>query len=241
MALNISGRRVLVTGASSGIGAATARLLAQRGATVVGAARRTDRIDSGSGVHALYLNLTDPDSVERTVTQAAEVMGGIDVLVNSAGLARFGAIATAHYDDWRDMFDVNVLGLLAVTRAAVPHLKAGDHGQVINVSSMSGHRIIGPGAAVYGATKFAVQAISEGLRKELAPDRVRVSTVSPSYVKDTEIHEGHPEADVRQQAQRSSDAMGIDVADCADIIAYIVGTTTDVQIQQVRVTSDNPP
>lgn len=232
---------MLITGASSGIGAATADLLAQRGAVVVGAARRTDRIQTGDGVHALYLDLTDPPSVKRSVTQAAEVMGGIDVLVNSAGLARFGAMTTANYNDWRDMFDVNVLGLLSVTQAAIPHLKAGNHGQVINVSSMSGHRIVGPGAAVYGATKFAVQAVSEGLRKELAPDRVRVSTVSPSYVKDTEIHEGHPEADVRQQAQSSSDSMGIDVADCADIIAYIVGTTADVQIQQVRVTSDNPP
>ena len=241
MTLDISGRRILVTGASSGIGAATADLLAQRGATVVGAARRTDRIDGGSGVHAVYLDLTDPTSVARTVAQTVEVMGGIDVLVNSAGLARFGAMSTANYKDWRDMLDVNVLGLLAVTQAAIPHLKAGNHGQVINVSSMSGHRIVGPGAAVYGATKFAVQAISEGLRKELAPARVRVSTVSPSYVKDTEIHEGHSEADIRAEAQRSSDAMGIDVADCADIIAYIVGTTADVQIQQVRVTSDNPP
>jgi NADP-dependent 3-hydroxy acid dehydrogenase YdfG len=241
MAQDISGRRILVTGASSGIGAATADLLAQRGATVVGAARRTDRIDKVSGVHALFLDLADPPSVARTVAQAAEVMGGIDVLVNSAGLARFGALTTANYNDWRDMFDVNVLGLLSVTQATIPHLRAGNHGQVINVSSMSGHRIVGPGAAVYGATKFAVQAISEGLRKELAPDRVRVSTVSPSYVKDTEIHEGHPEVAVRRQAQSSSDSMGIDVADCADIIAYIVGTTADVQIQQVRVTSDNPP
>ena len=241
MSLNMQGRRILITGASSGIGAATAVLLASQGAHVVGAARRIERIPTSEAITPVELDVTDSASVKAAILATDKALGGLDVLINAAGVARFGPIATTAYTDWQAMFAVNTLGLLAVTQAAIPSLREGDHPQIINVSSMSGHRVATPGAAVYAGTKFAVQAISEGLRKELAPDRIRVSTVSPSYVKDTEIHQSHADPAVRRAAETASDATGIEVSDCAELVAYIVGTSADVQIQQIRVTSDNPP
>ncbi len=178
-------RRVLITGASSGIGEATARRLAAQGHRVAGLARRRERLEAlaeETGGVAVPCDVSDPEAAAEGVAVAAERLGGLDVLVNNAGVFRLGTIADTSIEDWRAMVDVNVLGLLAVTQAAIPHLKASPRPDVVMVSSMSGRRVPRPTGTVYSATKHATHAIATGLRKELFDDGVRVTTVSPGIV-----------------------------------------------------------
>lgn len=185
-------RRVLVTGASSGIGAATARALAAAGARVGLLARRKDALEELAaeldGV-AVPADVRDHEVTRTAVDAAAARLGGLDGLVNAAGLVRPGLVATSDPEDWRRMLDVNVLGLLHATRAVIPHLRAAGRGDVVNLSSMSARRIQSPQMGIYGASKAAVHMLSEGLRRELAGDRVRVTVLAPGLV-DTPIFEG---------------------------------------------------
>ncbi len=177
--------RTLVTGASSGIGEATVRRLAAEGHRVAGLARRRERLTTlaeETGGVAIPCDVSDPTQAAEGVAAAARALGGIDVLVNNAGVFRLGTIADAPVEDWQAMVDVNVVGLLAVTQAAIPHLRASAHPDVVFVSSMSGRRVPRPTATVYAATKHATHAIAAGLRKELFDDGVRVTTVSPGIV-----------------------------------------------------------
>ncbi|MCH9817026.1 MAG: SDR family oxidoreductase [Actinomycetia bacterium] len=238
-----SQQRVLVTGASSGIGRATTQRLVEQGAKVVGVARRTEKI-LATGALALRLDVTDSDACGQVVDTAARELGGLDAVVNAAGLTRPGSVRHGNPADWAEMFAVNVTGLLAICQAAIPYLVRSGHGQIINISSMSGHRVLSPRNTVYAATKHAVEAISKGLRKELRDEGVRVTSVAPGYVRDTEIHHspasprpGFPA--VSTQADRdAAAATGLGLAEFTDLIISILQLPAGVQVQRLEVTSD---
>jgi NADP-dependent 3-hydroxy acid dehydrogenase YdfG len=180
-------KNILVTGASSGIGEATARGLSSAGHHVVATARRVDRLrqlaDNSQNVVTVAMDVTDPQSVRRAVIEA----GPIDVLVNNAGFAAVGPIETIDFDEARRQFDVNVFGLLDVTRAVLPQMRERRRGRIVNISSVVG-RTTFPGTGIYGASKYAVEALSDAMRAELAPFGIDVAIIEPSFVR-TEITE----------------------------------------------------
>ena len=199
MADRLSGAVALVTGASSGIGEATARSLAAEGARVALLARRVDRIEklaqeiAGRGHTALAIecDVTDQGGVAEAVSRTVGDFGRLDVVVNNAGLMLLGPIPGAPTEEWERMIDVNLKGLLYVTHAALPHLleAAGDSprgvADVVNVSSVAG-RVARAGSGVYNLTKHGVGAVSEALRQEVSPEGVRVTVIEPGAV-DTEL------------------------------------------------------
>jgi NADP-dependent 3-hydroxy acid dehydrogenase YdfG len=199
MAGALDGTVALVTGASSGIGAATATGLADAGATVALVARRRQRMDAivetirarGGSASAFEADITDRSQAEQAVERAVAEHGRLDILVNNAGTMLVGPVADADDAEWQRMLDINVSGLLHVTRAAVPHLgRAASSAprrvaDIVNISSTAG-RVARPNYAVYSLTKFGVNAFSESLRQELQPQRVRVGIVEPGAV-DTEL------------------------------------------------------
>ena len=180
----------IITGASSGIGAATARTLASAGATVVVAARRADRLASlcsdiqasGGRAHAVSADVTVRADVERVVAETRQTFGRVDVLVNNAGIMLLSYFRNLKVEEWDRQIDVNVKGLLYGIAAVLPVMREQKRGHIVNVSSVAG-RTVFPGGAVYAATKFAVGAISEGLRAELSPsDGIRVTVIEPGMV-----------------------------------------------------------
>jgi NADP-dependent 3-hydroxy acid dehydrogenase YdfG len=184
---NVEGKVVLITGASSGIGEATAKHLAKVGAKVVLGARRTDRLETlrkeieaeGGSVRYRGLDVTSLEDVQEFVQFAVSEFGKVDVIVNNAGVMPLSPLAALKVDEWNQMIDVNIRGVLHGIAATLPLMEAQGHGQIINVSSIGGHTSW-PAAAVYCGTKFAVVGISEGLRQETT--KVRVTVVSPGVV-----------------------------------------------------------
>ena len=190
----LSGKKALITGASSGIGRAIALSLAEHGVSNALLARRKERLEevaeqaskTGSRASIFVVDLSDPAETGTAVFRAVEELGGIDILINAAGVALQAGLSNGEFEDWKTMMDINVLGLANVTRHALPHFpKSG--GLILNLSSMSGHRVPGKGG-FYADTKFAVRAMTEGLRQELraAGSLTRVSSISPGFV-DTEL------------------------------------------------------
>jgi NADP-dependent 3-hydroxy acid dehydrogenase YdfG len=189
MSNNIEGKIVVITGASSGLGEATARLLSVQGASVVLGARRVDRIKSladeltGSGGQALAIptDVTHYEQVKRLVDAAVQTYGRIDVMINNAGLMPQSPLERLKIDEWNRMIDVNIKGVLYGIAAALPYMKQQHAGHFINVSSVAGHKVRPPGT-VYAATKHAVLALSEGLRQEVKPYHIRTTVISPGAV-----------------------------------------------------------
>jgi len=178
---------VLITGASSGIGARAAAQLAASGATVFGAARRLEPIAALDGVTPVALDLTDDDTVRTAVDTVTRVAGGIDVLINCAGYGEFGTIEETSLDDARRQLEVNVLGSAALIRAVLPGMRAAGRGRIVNVSSLAGE-FAAPLGGWYHASKFALEALSDSLRGEVAQFGIDVTVVQPSYVA-TDWHE----------------------------------------------------
>lgn len=182
----IEGKIVVITGASSGLGESTARLLSAQGASVVLGARRVDRLRSlvdeltGSGGKALSVStdVTYLDQVKKLVDAAVQTYGRIDVMINNAGLMPQSPLERLKVDEWNQLIDVNIKGVLYGIAAALPYMKQQKAGHIINVSSVPGHKV-GPGFAVYAATKHAVRALSEGLRQEVKPYNIRTTVISP--------------------------------------------------------------
>jgi NADP-dependent 3-hydroxy acid dehydrogenase YdfG len=219
----LTGRRVLVTGGSSGIGAATARAIAEAGGQVAVLARRTGPLRALAdefGAVAVPADVTDADAARAAVDEAADGLGGLDGVVNAAGLARPGTVVDGDPASWRTMFEVNVLGVLHVSRASVPHLRAAGRGDVVNLSSMSGRRVGSTEMAIYAASKSAVHTLSEGLRREVQPDRIRVAVVAPGLV-DTPIFAGQ-DSDRARQLGRAVTEKGLPVSTVADAIVRIL-------------------
>jgi NADP-dependent 3-hydroxy acid dehydrogenase YdfG len=233
----LEGRRVLVTGASSGIGAESARSIVAAGGRVALLARRQDRIEQLAaeldGV-AVPADVTDVGAARNAVTAAASQLGGLDGLVNAAGAMRAGRIVDADPDTWRLMFEVNVLGLLHVTQAAIPHLRHAG-GDVVNLSSMSGRRVGSVEMAAYAASKAAVHTVSEGLRRELSPDGVRVAVIAPGVV-DTDLF-GDRDDETTSRLRDKAQSGGLRATDVASAIVEVLGAPPHVVHIEVAVLS----
>ena len=235
---NIKDKIVLITGASSGIGEATARHLAELGATVVLGARRTERLDlivkeladAGHAAESHALDVTDLASVRAFVDAAVETHGRVDVMVNNAGVMPLSKLEELKVDEWERMVDVNVKGVLYGIAAALPVFKRQGGGQFVNVSSIGGHVVV-PTAAVYCATKFAVKALSEGLRQESRD--VRVTVISPG-VTTSELADSisDPTAAAAMKEYRKD---AIPAEAIARAVAYAVSQPADVDVNEVIV------
>ena len=236
---NIEGKVVVITGASSGLGEATARLLSSQGATVVLGARRVDRITSlakelsGASGKALAIgtDVTDFDQVKRLADTAVATYGRIDVMLNNAGLMPHSPLERLKIDDWNRTIDVNIKGVLYGIAAALPHMKLQKSGHIISVSSVAGHKV-SPGGAVYSATKHAVRVISEGLRQEVKPYDIRTTVISPGAVA-TELPSSITEADVAQHVQKFYDAVAIPAESFARIVAFAMSQPEDVDVNEI--------
>ncbi len=208
MSNNIEGKVVVITGASSGLGEATARLLSAQGASVVLGARRVDRLQSlvdeltasGGKALAVATDVTQCEQVKRLVDTAVQTYGRIDVMINNAGLMPQSPLERLKIDEWNRMIDVNIKGVLYGIAAALPYMKQQKGGHIINVSSVAGHKV-GPGGAVYAATKHAVRALSEGLRQEVKPYNIRTTVISPGAVA-TELPNSVTEPDVAESVRK---------------------------------------
>ncbi|AGH49722.1 short chain dehydrogenase/reductase family oxidoreductase [Sphingomonas sp. MM-1] len=235
---DIAGKVILVTGASSGIGEAAARLLAARGAHVLLGARRIDRLETiaaeirCAGGSACYrqLDVTDRASMEAFVATALEKHGRVDVLVNNAGLMPLSPIAALKVDEWDRMVDVNIKGVLNGIAAALPRMKAQGSGHFVNISSIAGHRVMETGA-VYSATKYAVRALSEGLRLE--NQDIRVTVVSPG-VTESELAGTITHADTRTMIERYRET-AIPADAIARAIAFAIEQPGDVDVNEIVV------
>jgi NADP-dependent 3-hydroxy acid dehydrogenase YdfG len=243
----LSGTTALVTGASSGIGEAAARHLAALGADVALVARRRDRIEAlakeidGGGAKALVVeaDVTDRGQAEAAVQRCVDEHGRLDTLVNNAGMMLLGPIEHAPVEEWEQMVQVNVLGLLYVAKAALPHLigaaESGERGvaDLVNISSVAG-RVARLGSGVYNATKFAVGAFSESLRQEVTKRHVRVGLVEPGAVS-TELS-GHNRPEVRESIrERFSGMQRMEADDIADAIDWMVTRPRHVAINEILV------
>jgi len=241
---DLAGRTALVTGASSGIGAETARALAAAGASLVVSARRRDRLDAlmaeleraGAAVLAVTVDMRREDDIVRCFAAARERFGGVDVLVNNAGLGRAAPISSAATELWREMLEVNVLGLATATREAIRDMeRRGKAGHVVNVASMASHRVPGPESGMYSATKFAVRALTEGIRQELRARQsaIRVSLVSPGYVATefADVFAGKPGA--LQALQARLNVKMLDAVDVARAILWVLTQPPHVEVHDV--------
>ena len=249
MTKTLAGTVALVTGASSGIGAATARALAAEGAAIALLARRADRLDelkaeieaAGGTAVAISADVTDAEQVATAVEQTVGELGRIDTLVNNAGLLRIGDAVDAPLADWDSMVTVNVQGVLYVTHAALPHLitAAADSprgvADVVMISSTGG-RVARPGTAVYSLTKFGINAFSEGIRQELLGKRVRVGIVEPGTVQ-TEIMDHLSDEAKEVQAERTAGMVKLKPEDIAEAVLYMVTRDRRVAVNEMLVRS----
>ncbi|NMZ69645.1 NADP-dependent 3-hydroxy acid dehydrogenase YdfG [Pseudomonas peli] len=238
MSNNISGKVVIITGASSGLGEATARHLAEKGARVVLAARRKDKLDAlvaelvaaGGQAVAYQTDVTSQDDVKALIQGAIDTFGRLDVLVNNAGLMAIAPLSEGRVDEWDRMIDINIKGLLYGVAAALPVFQQQNSGHFINIASVAGLKVFSPGGTVYSGTKFAVRAISEGLRHEVG-GRIRTTTIEPGAV-DSELKFGSSHqasrdfvVDFYQQA--------IPADSVARAIAFAIEQPADVDINEI--------
>jgi len=238
MSNNIRGKVVVITGASSGLGEASARLLSAEGAGVVLGARREDRIRSlareltGSGGKAIALttDVTRCEEVKKLVDAAVQAYGRIDVMINNAGLMPQAPLERLKIDEWDRMVDVNIKGVLYGIAAALPHMKRQKAGHIINVSSVAGHKV-GPGFTVYAATKHAVRALSEGLRQEVKPYNIRTTVISPGAVA-TELPNSISEPDIAEKVRRAYE-IAIPAESFARAAAFAISQPDDVDVNEI--------
>jgi NADP-dependent 3-hydroxy acid dehydrogenase YdfG len=241
--VTLAGKTAVVTGASSGIGEATARLLTGEGCNVVLAARREDRLKSlaaelGEGALAAPTDVTDPAACAALVARTVERFGSLEILVNNAGLGLYGSIPEGDPEDWRRMFDVNVLGVLYSTRAAVRHMLARGTGDVVFVSSLAGRRVPAPDGTVYAATKHAITAVAEGLRLDVHEKGIRVINVEPGLVR-TEFPENtYPDA---REYYAQKGFTPLEPEDVAAAVLYAVSQPTRVSVNEVAVRPTEQP
>ncbi|VWX61252.1 putative enzyme [Burkholderiales bacterium 8X] len=237
---NIRGKIAIVTGASSGLGESTARHLAARGAKVVLAARRVDRLDAvvaeiraaGGEAMAVATDVSKRADLERLAAATIEAFGRIDVLVNNAGVMPLSPIDKLKVDEWDRTIDVNIKGVLYGIAAVLPRMKAQGSGHIVNISSIAGFKVFTPIGTVYSATKYAVRAISEGLRVEVGNSGVRVTIVSPGAV-DSELKFNTTDPDAAAGVNAFYEANQIPADSVARAIVYAVEQPADVDINEV--------
>jgi NADP-dependent 3-hydroxy acid dehydrogenase YdfG len=235
----IAGKVVVITGASSGLGEATARHLAAQGATVVLGARRIERLrqlveeltTADGRALAVATDVTDAAQVQRLVDTAVETYGRIDVLLNNAGLMPHSPLERRKIEDWDRTIDVNIKGVLYGIAAALPHMQRQKRGHIINVSSVAGHRV-GPAGVVYSATKTAVRVISEGLRQEVKPWNLRTTIISPGAIA-TELPQSITEPDVAAGIQDFYEKVAIPADSFASMVLFAMGQPEDVDVNEI--------
>jgi len=236
---NIQGKVVVITGASSGLGEATARLLSAQGATVVLGARRVDRLQSladeltkgGGKAIVVATDVTDRDQVKRLVDTAVQKFGRIDVMLNNAGLMQQSPLERLKVDEWDNMIDINIKGVLYGIAAALPHMQRQKSGHIINVSSVAGHKVT-PAGTVYSATKHAVRAISEGLRQEVKPYNLRTTIISPGAVA-TELASHITDEQSAAAIQKFVEEIAIPADSFARLVAFAMSQPEDVDINEI--------
>ena len=239
MSNNIAGKVVVITGASGGLGEATARHLAAQGARVVLGARRLQRINevaqsiraSGAEAVAVQTDVTDAAAVKVLVDKAVSEFGRIDVMINNAGLMPHSPLERLKIADWDQTIDVNIKGVLYGIAAALPHMIAQKSGHMINVSSVAGHKVR-PGSAVYAATKSAVLMLSEGLRQEVKPYDIRTTVISPGAL-DTDLPSSITEADIAGHIQQFYDEFAIPAESFAKAVAFAISQPAEVDINEI--------
>lgn len=239
MTNNVKGKVVIITGASSGMGEAAAKHLSQLGAAVVLGARRADRIEklaneiqeSGGKAIAIATDVTQRDQVKKLVDSAVEKFGRVDVILNNAGIMPLSPMDRLNVDEWDMMVDVNIKGVLNGIAAVLPYMKEQKFGQIINTSSVAGHKVFN-GSAVYSATKYAVRALTEGLRMEVKPYNIRTTIVCPGAVK-TELLEHISEADIQQANKDYVGEVGISPDSFARVVAFAISQPEDVDINEI--------
>ena len=238
MTKGIDGKVVIVTGGSSGLGEATARHLAGEGAVVALAARRADRLASivaeieaaGGKASAHIVDVTDKAQVDRLVAEVVETQGRLEVLVNNAGLMAIAPLDQGRTDEWDRMIDINVKGLLYGVAAALPVFRRQGAGHFVNLASVAGLKVFSPGGTVYSGTKFAVRAISEGLRHE-AGEGVRTTIISPGAI-DSELKYGSGDAASRDFVVEFY-RQAIPAESVARAIAYAVAQPPEVDVNEI--------
>lgn len=234
---------IIVTGASSGIGEATAEKLAAHGAKVVITARREDRLQelkekiesNGGKALAITADVTSKEDWNKIIQQTSETFGDATALVNNAGLMPLSFVKKLKTDEWEKMVDVNIKGVLNGVAAVLPKMMDHKQGHIINISSVAGRKVY-PGGAVYSATKFAVRAFSEGLRSELAPEfNIRVTSIEPGAV-DTELTNTITDDDVRENIMKPMlDIEPLQSNDIAESILYALRQPEHVNVQELMV------
>ncbi|MDT5340713.1 MAG: hypothetical protein QOD90_6218 [Mycobacterium sp.] len=233
---------IAITGASSGIGEATARLLAARGASLVLGARRTERLErladelrtnNGSAVLVETVDVSRQEDLQRLVAHTVKQFGRLDVLVSNAGISKIGPVADADVDGWSAMIDVNLRGVLYGIAAAMPVFRGQGSGHFVTTVSTAGLKIV-PNMAVYAATKNAVRTVMEALRQESTDGVVRTTSISPGYVR-TELGDSIDDSALREETQRGMDEFGLPPEAVARAIAFAIEQPHDVEIGDITI------
>jgi NADP-dependent 3-hydroxy acid dehydrogenase YdfG len=244
----LNGKVAVITGASSGIGEATAEALAAEGAAVVVAARREDRLEdlvgrvNGNGGKALAVacDVTDEQEAHDLIKRGRDEFGRVDILVNNAGVMQLSKVQRGLSDEWRTMFEVNVLGLLYTTDAAIEVMKEQGSGHLVNISSLAS-RGTRPGVGVYSGTKMAVNGISESLRQELLEDNIRVTMVEPGAV-ETELPDHITDEEAREGLSALLEKLEpLKAEDIANAIVYVVTQPERVSINEILIRPSQQP
>jgi NADP-dependent 3-hydroxy acid dehydrogenase YdfG len=239
MSNNIEGKVVVITGASSGLGEAAARLLSAQGAIVVLGARRIDRLQrlaveltrNGGKALAFATDVTDLAQVKKLVDAAVERCGRIDVMINNAGLMQQSPLERFKVDEWDHMIDINIKGVLYGIAAALPHMQRQKAGHIINVSSVAGHKVT-PAGTVYCATKHAVRVISEGLRQEVKPYNIRTTIISPGAVA-SELPNHITDPDSAAGIQKFYAGFAIPADSFARAVVFAISQPEDMDVNEI--------
>ncbi len=235
----IDGKVIVITGASSGLGEASARHLSSQGAKVILGARRVERIQSlanqinenGGNALAFATDVTKADQVKKLVDAAVATFGRVDVMINNAGLMPHSPLDRLKINEWEQMIDVNIKGVLYGIAAVLPYMQKQKSGQIINVSSVAGHKVRS-GGVVYSATKSAVRVISEGLRQEVKPYNIRTCVISPGAVA-TELPDSISEPDVALGVKKFYEEHAISADSFARAVAFAISQPEDMDINEI--------
>jgi NADP-dependent 3-hydroxy acid dehydrogenase YdfG len=239
--IGVEGKVVAIAGASSGIGEATARLLAERGASIVLGARRVERLeeiareirDGGGSVAIRQTDVTRREDLDQLVATASGEFGSLDVLVSNAGISKIGPVSNLDLDGWAAMIDVNLRGMLHGIAAALPVFRRQGRGHFVTTVSTAGLKIV-PTMAVYAATKNAVRTVMEGLRQESTDGVIRTTSISPGFV-DTELDGSIDDAGLRDQIRRTMSDFGLSPAAVARSVAFAIEQPHDVEIGEIVI------
>ncbi|MEK3685039.1 SDR family oxidoreductase [Paenibacillus sp. FSL R10-2736] len=238
---NIQGKVVVILGASSGIGEATTKKLAEEGSKLVIAARREDRLKAlvealpDAEISYAVADVTKKEEVQAVVDLAVKKYGRVDVLYNNAGIMPTASLSEARFDEWRQVVDLNIMGVLNGIAAVLPIMKKQQSGQIIATDSILGH-VVSPGYAVYCGTKFAVRAIMEGLRQEERENNIRSTIISPGMV-DTELYTtvNDPATSKWIQENAKIPGVGLKPSDIAEAVAYAISTPDTVAVSEIMI------